>query len=134
MCDDLLYAKLSGDATLTATVGSRIYPTEADEDASLPFLVYDSETADPQHHWGGPSYLDLLDAEVRAVATTRAQAKTLIDRVVEILDGFAGTAGGQTVQIIHFRSTNKITDRTPRGRAMPWYSLGATFDVWFERG
>lgn len=78
--DSDVYALLSGNAGLTALVGTRIFPQVIAQGESMPALVYAIRT-DSVTQLYGPVGLDRSRIVVQAWAASIAEAKTIADAV-----------------------------------------------------
>ena len=94
-----LYAKLSGDAGVSALVGTRIYPLLMPQEPTLPAIVYQRISTVPlgQSHQGG-NHLNRARMQLACHATTILAAKQLAQAVWRALDGDSGTWSNVTVQ------------------------------------
>jgi hypothetical protein len=81
-----LVATLTGDATVAALVGSRVYPTVAKRDATLPLIVYQRITTDRYDSLATVADLAAGRFQVACWADSYAGASALADAVRAALD------------------------------------------------
>lgn len=67
-----IYAALTADATLTALVGTRIYPDALPEDGEFPAIVYMREDSNPQYAISGEYYGSFVTIGIQAWAQKRS--------------------------------------------------------------
>lgn len=99
MADAFLYEKLSGDATLTGLVGSRIYADVAPKVATYPFILFSLVNGTPTRGVG-PAVIWFDELwQVAAVDDGRGYETCgeIIDRVRAVLDASSGTLDDGTV-------------------------------------
>ena len=93
-----IYSILTGDATVSSLVGTRIYPVMAPQDAVLPGIVYKRISTDRLSALSA----DIGVAEARfqfdCYAATFDQAKIVSEAVRGALQRYKGTAGGTTIR------------------------------------
>lgn len=84
-----VYARLSGDAPLTALVGNRIYPGFPPEDAALPYVVVQLQAAAPDTKTNGAVRIlarPLVVVKVVSIGDSPLSALDIyaeIDRIME---------------------------------------------------
>lgn len=101
--EEAIYKHLSTDSTITAIVGTRIYPVLAPQDASYPCLVYQRLGSEPVHAMANDATLREVTMVFASLAKTYSGVKTLQDVLEDSIKDFSGTlggAGGVTVQRI----------------------------------
>jgi ATP-dependent protease HslVU (ClpYQ) peptidase subunit len=84
-------AALGTDSTLTDLVGESIYPGEVpDDDAPTPWVYYSVPDSEPIDQLDPGPHLVVSDVEFHALAETYAQAKTIADRLTDVLNAYRG--------------------------------------------
>lgn len=86
--DARIYERLSEDPTLTALVGTRIFPTRPTNDTVLPFVVYQLTGGEPQYTLSGPTGLVRYEFTIDYWATTQAAAIDVGEAVASLLNGW----------------------------------------------
>lgn len=108
MTGKAIYALLIADATVLATVSTRIFPDMATQDAAYPFLIYTVDGTSPSDTKEGPASLDTVDVSVMAYATKYTDAQDLAEAVRGALDRKTGTIGGLSIQEIRFAGHRSV--------------------------
>lgn len=98
-----LYAKLTGDATLTAAVGSRVYYEVAPASATYPLIIFAKVSRVVPRVMTGQAYSDALwlvkgvdkASSANAVDDIASRIETILD------DGSLTIAGQQVMAILH---------------------------------
>lgn len=93
-----IYSRLSGYATLTALVSTRIFPDIAPQDQVLPYVVFRVVDTIPAQVKDGASLNNTYNVEVMSFAKTFASAQSIIDACHTQLDYWQGSSGGVTVR------------------------------------
>jgi hypothetical protein len=119
-----LYNILSNDAEIVAICGTRVYPEIADQDASLPFIVYKVSDIQPSGTKSGSSSLDTARVDVYCVSEEYGEAMTISDEVRSALDRVGGTYTGVNIQSIDFDTADVEYDSDQRA-----YIAEATYNV-----
>lgn len=99
--DRWIYATLSGDATLTGLVGSRIYADIAPSDSTFPAVVYNLMGMNPVQVVGMTTIARECIYQVKVIhdSGSYATCETIIERIRTLLQGAVGSAtGGAIVQ------------------------------------
>ena len=97
-CEAAIYGILSGDATLTALVSTRIYPEAAPQNAANPCIVYSESTPEFNDNKSGVSHLDVNLVQVDIYASTISVRNTIGARVRTLLDRYSGTINSINIQ------------------------------------
>lgn len=95
-----LYGKLSGDATLTAKVGARIYSYVAPTTATTPYVVFSAQSPGFDVMGVGTARVMLnclYQVKVVVQDASFNTAKDAADRIDELLHGATGTPSGGEV-------------------------------------
>uniref|UniRef100_A0A6M3KE64 DUF3168 domain-containing protein n=1 Tax=viral metagenome TaxID=1070528 RepID=A0A6M3KE64_9ZZZZ len=105
-----VFARLSGQAGVTAIVGTKIYPLIAPPDASLPFVVC-TKISDIKHHAvSNDISLTVARVQVDSMSTSHAQAISLSHAVRVALQDYAGTTGGVGFQRIFLEDRTNLSE------------------------
>jgi hypothetical protein len=92
-----VYTLLSGTAAVTALVGTRIYPTKAQQAALLPQLVYRRVSTSRVYSLAGESGVEMCRIQVDCQDDDFAGARALAAAVLDAFNGatsFASTPDG----------------------------------------
>ncbi len=104
--ESALYDRLAAAAGLTALVSTRIYPLQAPQGETAPYVVWQRIGGRRIGHLAGASGVALATFQVACYATTFLAARAVADQVRYALNGFNGTQTGQVVRVISI-----VTDR-----------------------
>ena len=99
-CEAAIYGILSGDATLTALVSTRIYPEAAPQNAANPCIVYSESTPEFNDNKSGVSHLDVNLVQIDVYASTISVRNTIGSRIRTLLDRYSGTVNSINIQSI----------------------------------
>lgn len=94
-----LYSALSGEASITAIVGSRIYADIADASATAPYLVYQVTSTSGETTHGGTRDVEFPSIQFSCWATGKASAIALASALNTFLDG-ATIAGSSDLSLV----------------------------------
>jgi len=92
MIGSSIYTALSGNAAVTAIVGTRIYPVVIPQTQSLPALVYSIASTFPTHTNDGPSTLDKFTFSIFCVAKKYNDVEDLAGKVRTALHGYKSSS------------------------------------------
>lgn len=96
-----LVALLTGEATISAIVGSRVYVNKAPQKALYPHIVITMMAADNHITLNASSNeFRTLTFDIDCRAKTSMGAETLADAVRTFIDDYTGTAGSYTIQAV----------------------------------
>jgi hypothetical protein len=95
-----VYTLLKDAAGVAALVAGRVYPLQAPQNATAPFIVYQRISSRRVRSVDGPSGLAQPRIQVDAYAATYAGAKALASAIRTALDGYRGTVAGVRVGAI----------------------------------
>ncbi len=101
---------LSGDADVSALVGTRIFPNVAKNKTQFPFIIYDVNGETPNDDKDGVSSLDVDSVMVSCYSKTYAEASDLARKMRTALDRISGTYGGVVIQSIKYNGYNDLFD------------------------
>ena len=123
-----IYYLLTNASDVTAIVGTRIYPEVAQQNAALPYIVYNVSNNEPSDTKREPSKLDTAEVEVNVFSEKYTQAIDMGVAVRAALDRVKGTYSGVNVQSIQY--INEIIDFDEPQRA---YNITADYEVRISR-
>ena len=86
-----IFARLTGDTTISGLLAKRVYPHVAPKAATRPYITYFVVGADHQHHLTAAAGLVAHRVQIDMWADTAAEAETLSEAVREALQGLYGT-------------------------------------------
>jgi len=123
-----IFYLLDNSTDLTAIVGTRIYPEVAQQDAPLPYVVYNISNNEPSDTKREPSKLDTANIEVNCYSTSYTEVIDMAVAVRAALDRVTGTYNGVNVQSIAYM--NEVIDFDEGQRA---YNVSSDYDVRISR-
>ena len=123
-----IFYLLDNSTDLTAIVGTRIYPEVAQQDAPLPYVVYNISNNEPSDTKREPSKLDTANIEVNCYSTSYTEVIDMAVAVRAALDRVTGTYSGVNVQSIAYM--NEVIDFDEGQRA---YNVSSDYDVRISR-
>jgi hypothetical protein len=123
-----IYNLLVSNADLRAIVDTRIFPEVAQQDAALPYVVYNVSNNEPSDTKREPSKMDTAQIEVNLFSTSYTECIDMATHVRAALDRVTGTYSGVNVQSIQYLS--EIIDFDEAQRT---YNISADYDVRISR-
>ena len=123
-----IYYLLTNATDVTDVVSTRIYPEIAQQDAALPYIVYNVANNEPTDTKPEPSKLDTAQVEVNIYSDSYTEAIDLAVAVRAALDRVKGTYSGVNVQSIQY--LNEVIDFDEPQRA---YNISSDYDVRISR-
>jgi hypothetical protein len=123
-----IFDLLLGDADLRAIVNNRIFPEVAQQDAVLPYVVYNISSNEPSDTKREPSKLDTAQVEVNLYSTSYSDCIDMATHVRAALDRVRGTYSGVNVQSIQY--LGEVIDFDEAQRA---YNITSDYDVRISR-
>ena len=83
-----LVAHLKADATLTALIGTRIYPLTAPQNVVKPYITYQVINGNSNQCFSGGIYQEDIRFQIDCWSTSYANVKAISEAVVNSLVGF----------------------------------------------
>lgn len=128
----VLRSALVGDATLTAAIGTRIYPVIAPASASLPFVTWRRAGIQRSQTLGAPMGVPRLSVEFNIYAATYEAVREVADRMRVVLDGYGGTVDNVTVRQVSLEQENDDFVALAGSEMPPAFQITMVFDVWWQ--
>jgi hypothetical protein len=104
--DTIIFGILSGNSAVTGVVGTKIYPSQAPQSTSFPFVVFETISTMPNNTKSGASEMDKYRIQVTTLSKDNNQANDIADKVRAALDYYKSG----DVQLISFQSQNSAFD------------------------
>lgn len=112
MVEDAIRARLLADPDVAALVATRVWPVKLPQGPTFPAIVYQRiSTTSNGVAMESPVGPTRSRVQLSAWASTFSGARQLAEAVVHALNGWSGTAGGESVQLV--RLTNWLDDYEP---------------------
>ena len=102
----LIYSRLSTDGSITAYVGTKIYPDITPQNVQYPFVVYTIVNSLPVDFKDGQSNLEEITLQIDVYTQSYDDTQDLSNLIRNRLDRFTGTAEGIDVQTIKYMSSD----------------------------
>ena len=102
MIGKLIYSRLSTDGSITAYVGTKIYPDITPQNVQYPFVVYTIVNSLPVDFKDGQSNLEEITLQIDVYTQSYDDTQDLANLIRNRLDRFTGTAEGIDVQTIKY--------------------------------
>jgi hypothetical protein len=107
---EAIFALLDGAAGLTALTSHRIYPVNAAQSATLPFVVYREVSAERISAMGVDTGMVRPRYQVSVFASSWSSARAVAVQVRLALQRFRGTSAGVTIEEIFMLNSLELTD------------------------
>ena len=106
MIGKLIYSRLSTDGSITAYVGTKIYPDITPQNVQYPFVVYTITNSLPVDYKDGQSNLEEITLQIDVYTQSYDDTQDLANLIRNRLDRFTGTVEGVQVQTIKYVSSD----------------------------
>ena len=106
MIGKLIYSRLSTDGSITAYVGTKIYPDITPQNVQYPFVVYTIVNSLPVDFKDGQSNLEEITLQIDVYTQSYDDTQDLANLIRNRLDRFTGTVEGIDVQTIKYMSSD----------------------------
>ena len=106
MIGKLIYSRLSTDGSITAYIGTKIYPDITPQNVQYPFVVYTITNSLPVDYKDGQSNLEEITLQIDVYTQSYDDTQDLANLIRNRLDRFTGTVEGIDVQTIKYMSSD----------------------------
>ena len=106
MIGKLIYGRLSTNGSITAYVGTKIYPDITPQNVQYPFVVYTITNSLPVDYKDGQSNLEEITLQIDVYTQSYDDTQDLANLIRNRLDRFVGTVEGVEVQTIKYVSSD----------------------------
>ena len=106
MIGKLIYNRLSTDGSITAYIGTKIYPDITPQNVQYPFAVYTITNSLPVDYKDGQSNLEEITLQIDVYTQSYDDTQDLANLIRNRLDRFTGTVEGVEVQTIKYVSSD----------------------------
>mgnify|MGYP003668832796 FL=1 len=104
MIGKLIYSRLSTDGSITAYIGTKIYPDITPQNVQYPFVVYTITNSLPVDYKDGQSNLEEITLQIDVYTQNYDDTQDLSNLIRNRLDRFVGIVEGVEVQSIKYMS------------------------------
>lgn len=125
---------LENDGTVAASLGTRIYPGYAPQDAAFPFAIFGRESTDPDHHMLGASGLRLVRIGITFFGPQALSLGALAEAAEAALDSVNDRTTVQGINIARLwlddmsQSQIELADGTGR----PIHAVSQTYSMHYQ--
>lgn len=130
--ESVLRSALVGNTSVTAIVGSRIYPVLAPATAALPFVTWRRTSINREQTLSAPMGVPRVSVDYSIYATTYEQARDTADAMRRVLDGYGGTADNTEVKQTSLENESDDFVTLAGADMPPVYQITQTYDVWWQ--
>lgn len=106
MIGKLIYSRLSSDGSITAYIGTKVYPDITPQDVQYPFVVYTIVNSLPVDYKDGQSNLEEINIQIDVYTQSYDDTQEISNLIRNRLDRFVGSAEGVEVQTIKYISSD----------------------------
>lgn len=106
MIGKLIYNRLATEASITAYIGTKIYPDITPQNVQYPFVVYTITNSLPVDYKDGQSNLEEITLQIDVYTQSYDDTQDLANLIRNRLDRFVGTVEGVEVQTIKYVSSD----------------------------
>ena len=106
MIGKLIYSRLSTDGSITAYIGTKIYPDITPQNVQYPFVVYTITNSLPVDYKDGQSNLEEITLQIDVYTQSYDDTQDIANLIRNRLDRFTGTVEGVEVQTIKYVSSD----------------------------
>jgi hypothetical protein len=122
-----IYSRLVAYAGTTALVGTRVYPIQAPQNPTYPFIVYTRTDTSPVTSLIDDTTLNSAFLSVDSYAATFSEVKALRNQILLALKRYHGTSGGVVIEDAFLRGENHSYDPD-----LEIYQISTTFEVFYR--
>jgi hypothetical protein len=128
----VLRSALTSNASVSALIGSRIYPVLAPASASLPLVTWRRSGIERQQTLGAPMGMPRVSVEFSIYGTTYENAREIADAMRVVLDGYGGSQGTTTVNQTSLEDESDDFVTLAGADLPPVYQITQSYDVWWQ--
>lgn len=132
-----LFEELTGDATVSGLVGTKVFPDYADQQTALPYITYEEFANRGVHHFGGVTDLDNASYQFSIFSNDQDNRLAIENAVRALFDGEArvyGT-GGDATSVTRSENTNNqdfVIKPDDAGQGVV-FQAAMDFEFWHKR-
>lgn len=97
--EEAIYGAMTGEATISALVGTRIYPGQAPQSSAFPVVIYQQASQKKVMSLTGVVNLNSYSLHLDIWGETYASVKAVYHAIREFLNGYRGALGAGTVNV-----------------------------------
>lgn len=132
--DQRLYDLLASAGPVRDLVGDRIYPDDAPQGASMPYIVHEQAGRQSVMTHGGPVDLDSYEWTVAVHAASRRECKAVLRAVRTAVNGAKDDAARAGVRVLGVMDSGEDSSADPplMGEESGRHMMQATYTLWFK--
>lgn len=127
----VLRAALIASPTVSAVVGSRIFPIVSYSEP-LPLIIWKRVGITREHSLSGPIGTPTVSVEMQLIAETYEQVRELADKVRLVLDGYGGTLNNTEVKHVYLEQEADDFVQLAGGELPPAYQVTQTYSILWQ--
>ncbi len=137
MPDTRLTAKLLATETVTAIVGSRVFPIMAPTNlqgrvkVELPYITYQTISDQSVNHSTGATETNSTRIQIDLWAETYAGAKALATAVKTALKNWTDATGDPVISSCHYQNGNDLPDPPSPGQERRTHRVSQDYLLWY---
>jgi hypothetical protein len=130
--NDAVYTILSSAAGVTAITSTRIYPIQAPQNVTKPYITYQRISTERDYTLGGPDGLVNAILQVDCWAATNDAARSLADAVRLAFDDYRGTSSSVVIQGTFLHNDFDNWEQELAGGEPLLHRVTLEFSAWYE--
>lgn len=123
---------LRNNGNVAGLVGTRIYPHEIPQSASVPAITYKQTSGERDHTMDGPSGFASPEYEITCWDDSYGTPRVLARYVRTALDGYKGTVGTVVIHIGMLGDELDVFRQLPDIKSTKRYGKQLTFKIWHD--
>lgn len=123
-----LHAALTSEATISALIGSRLYPLTLVQGAASPAIVYQRVSDQSEEDLDGAVRLEGVRIQFDIYASTYPETITVRGALQDFLQGYKGTMGSTRIESCHY-----LDDSDSHEPEMQLFRSSIDFEIWYQR-
>jgi len=128
----VLRSALVADASVTALIGTRVFPVLAPVTAALPFATYRRAGVLRQQTLAGPMGVPRVSMALDLYAETYEGVRDLADKCRRVLDGYGATLNNTEVKHVSLENEVDGFVQLAGGELPPVYSVTQTYSILWQ--
>lgn len=128
----VLRSLMVGDATLSALVGTRVYPAVLPQGVAYPAIRYSQVSGGDDYDMDGPDDLKRKSYQFSCVALKRSDTILVADKLQTLLSGYSGVSDGISISAVFLQNEIDGEDTQPGNNEQTRYLKHLDFEVWYK--
>lgn len=132
MVEQGLKSRLGSDASLTAMVGTRIFPQVAPQSSPFPRITYQRISSGRRKTLDGIEGLVAASIQIDCWSKDYREAKNVANRVRVLVDGFKGSWAGFVIGLAQLEGEQEIYEPPANADEAGIHRVSLDLTCWFE--